>query len=104
GGPPGPDGARPPRPGRSGQPLPRPAGARLRPDRGPGNPFLAWVAPLAQTVRDHRAPADPDNPFLALQARVSDRIVEGLEAYRKAVEATSEETFRRIYGAPARLS
>ena len=68
---------------------------------GPRNPFLAWVAPLAQTVREHRAPAAPDNPFLALQARVSDRIVEGLEGYRKAVEATSEETFRRVYGAPA---
>jgi hypothetical protein len=68
---------------------------------GPRNPFLAWVAPLAQTVRDHRAPAAPDNPFLALQARVSDGIVEGLEGYRKAVEATSEETFRRVYGAPA---
>lgn len=56
---------------------------------GRGTPFLAWGRALAQTVREHRAPAAPDNPFLTLQARVSDRIVEGLEGYRKAVEATS---------------
>ena len=68
---------------------------------GPRNPFLAWVAEAAEQVRQARRPVDADNPFLAAQEQVSTRIVGALDAWREAVEKTSEDAFHMIYGAPA---
>jgi hypothetical protein len=68
---------------------------------GPRNPFLAWVGDAAEGVRAHRQPIRPDNPLLAAQERMSQQIVDGLEAWRTAVEKLSEETFLAVYGAPA---
>ena len=68
---------------------------------GPRNPFLAWVDGAAEQVRSHRQPVRSDNPLLAAQEQVSKQIVDGLEAWRKAAEKLSEETFLAIYGAPA---
>ena len=68
---------------------------------GPRNPFLAWIGGAAERVRSHRQPVRSDNPLLAAQEQVSKQIVDGLEAWRKAVEKMSEETFLAIYGAPA---
>ena len=65
---------------------------------GPKNPFLNWVGAAAEKARAERQPVSVDNPFLALQEKVSDAVVEGLEGYRKATERMSERTFRFIYG------
>ena len=65
---------------------------------GPKNPFLNWVGAAAEKARAERQPVSDDNPFLALQEKVSDAVVEGLEGYRKATERMSERTFRFIYG------
>jgi hypothetical protein len=68
---------------------------------GPRNPWMAWVATEAERVGGCRRPAMEDNPLVAAQALISRQIVEGLEAWRKAAERVSEETFHAIYGIPA---
>ena len=68
---------------------------------GPRNPFLAWIGGAAEQVRSHRQPVRSDNALLAAQEQISKQIVDGLEAWRKAAEKLSEETFLAIYGAPA---
>lgn len=68
---------------------------------GPGNPWMAWVKPLAEKVREDRKAAEPENPFQRAQEEASRRIVEGLDAWRRAAEKLSEETFLAVYGNPA---
>ena len=68
---------------------------------GPGKSWSAWIAEIAERVRDARQPASPDNIFLKLQEQASEQIVRGLEAWRNAAEKLSEETFHAVYGAPA---
>ncbi|MDK1492459.1 DUF3141 domain-containing protein [Sinorhizobium sp. 7-81] len=67
---------------------------------GPSNPFMAWVQTAAEHAHENRKPAAPENPLLALQENMSQQIVNGLEAWRQAVERLSEETFRTVYGSP----
>ena len=67
---------------------------------GPRNPFLAWIGGAAEQVRAHRQTVRSDNALLAAQEQVSQQIVDGLEAWRKAMEKASEETFLAVYGAP----
>jgi hypothetical protein len=64
------------------------------------NPFMASVAALADAVRKDRKPADDDNPFIALQEKLSDQIVNALDGYRRANEAIAERTFLSVYGTP----
>ena len=68
---------------------------------GRANPFLGWVAAAAERVRESRQPAEPGNPFLALQEQISQHVVGGLDAWRKAAETLAEDTFRTVYGQPA---
>ena len=68
---------------------------------GPRNPFLAWVGDTAERVRARRQPVRPGNPLVVAQEQLSQQIVDGLEAWRKAAEKLSEETFLAVYGAPA---
>ncbi|WP_347267708.1 DUF3141 domain-containing protein [Paracoccus sp. (in: a-proteobacteria)] len=65
---------------------------------GSANPWMPWVAFEAGRVRENRLPAAPDNPFLALQARVSESMVAGLEAWRRTAENIAETGFHAIYG------
>ncbi|MBJ6373456.1 DUF3141 domain-containing protein [Sedimentitalea arenosa] len=65
------------------------------------NPFLWWVEPLAEQVRQNRRPVAKDNPFLALQERGSDQIEQALDNWRVAVERMSEKTFMTVFGNPA---
>ncbi|WP_419696764.1 DUF3141 domain-containing protein [Mesorhizobium muleiense] len=65
---------------------------------GPNNPFMGWVGAAAEKARAARKPVSAENPFLALQEKMSDAMVDGLERWRKATERMSESTFRRIYG------
>jgi hypothetical protein len=64
------------------------------------NPLMAPVANLAEEVRRARKPAAPDNPFIALQERLSEQIVASLNGWRNAVEAFTERTFLSLYGSP----
>jgi hypothetical protein len=68
---------------------------------GPRNPWMEWVATEAERVVGRRRPVAEENPLVAAQGLVSRQIVEGLEAWRKAAERLSEETFHAIYGIPA---
>jgi pimeloyl-ACP methyl ester carboxylesterase len=62
------------------------------------NPMMAPVAGLAEQVRKGRRPVAANNPFLALQERMSHQIVAGLDAWRDATEAATERTFMALYG------
>jgi pimeloyl-ACP methyl ester carboxylesterase len=65
------------------------------------NPLMAPVAALAESVRANRAPAAPDNPFLAWQEMVSGQIVQTLENYRETRDTLCEAAFQAIYDMPA---
>lgn len=65
------------------------------------NPLMPFVAQMAGNVQANRRPASKDNPLLALQARVSDQVTSGLDAWRIWAERLSEDTFRKVYGDPA---
>jgi hypothetical protein len=64
------------------------------------NPMMAWVAGMADQVRENRRPVAADNPFLAMQETVSGQIVAALDAWRDTTEALSERTFLAVYGSP----
>ena len=65
------------------------------------NPFMGLVQATAKQVRESRMPASKDNPFLAMQERVSLQIVGGLEAWRETTERAAEQAFLTVYGSPA---
>ena len=64
------------------------------------NPFMLPVAAWAETVRDHRRPVRPDNPFLAYERLVSEWITNGLKAWGDARDAFGEAVFFNVYGSP----
>ena len=63
------------------------------------NPAMAWVAPLASAMPppDSRGTAE-DNPWMALEASISNAMSTGLEHYRQARDAGYERLFAWIYG------
>ena len=65
------------------------------------NPFMPAVAKAAERVRERRQPASADNPFLVAQEKISEQIVESLDAWRDTQEKLSEQIFLAIYGSPA---
>ena len=64
------------------------------------NPFMAPVARLAEQVRANRKSVDKDNPLLAAQENMSNRIEGALDSWREASETWSERMFLAIYGSP----
>jgi hypothetical protein len=64
------------------------------------NPMMAWVAGMADQVRENRRPVATDNPLVAMQETVSGQIVAALDAWRDTTEALAERTFLAIYGSP----
>jgi hypothetical protein len=64
------------------------------------NPWMKTVEKLASGVKASRKPVAADNPFLALQAQVSDQIIAGLDAYRVARDRLTEQIFFGVYGSP----
>jgi hypothetical protein len=64
------------------------------------NPWMKGVKKLAAEVVAVRAPAAADNPFLALQTQVSDKIIAGLDFYRASRDKLAEQTFFGFYGSP----
>ncbi len=64
------------------------------------NPLMRQVADLAEQVRQQRRPAAPDNPFVQLQAMVSDGMVAALDGWRDLRDRSLEEIFLAIYSSP----
>jgi hypothetical protein len=65
-----------------------------------GNPWMRAVEGLAASVRQHRRPVASDNPFVALERSVSERIERALDGYREARDRGSERLFNAVYGSP----
>lgn len=65
------------------------------------NPWMAWIGALAPWVREHRAPAAPDNPLLTLEQAASAQIIRALDQFRDWRDAWYEQVFEAIYQAPA---
>jgi pimeloyl-ACP methyl ester carboxylesterase len=65
------------------------------------NPLMAAVEKAADTAREERKPVAEDNPFLALQEKLSTQITRSLDQWRDSQEALSEAMFLAIYGSPA---
>src|SRR5699024_11009900 len=64
------------------------------------NLWLAWLAPVADRVRENRKPTAKDNPVLQAQEAVSDMIESWLDRWRVARDGMYERTFEAIYGSP----
>lgn len=64
------------------------------------NPWMKVVENAAGRARENRKPIAADNPFLALQEKISKQIVRSLDQWRDAQEALSEAMFLTIYGSP----
>lgn len=64
------------------------------------NPLARLVAKEAEKAREHRQPASPDNPLLAMQAAFSDAVTAGLNSWRDWRDTVQEQTFDLIYGSP----
>ena len=64
------------------------------------NPWMASVSHLADSVRNNRKEASPDNPFIAMQERGSKQIVAALDSWRDSSEKMSERTFLTVFGLP----
>ena len=65
------------------------------------NPFMAPVKAAAEQARSERKPVSSDNPFLAMQEKMSQQIVAGFDMWRDATEKMAERTFLAVYGSPA---
>ena len=64
------------------------------------NPWMDGVKKLAADVAAARKRAATDNPFLKLQAQVSDQITATLDAYRVVRDQWAEQMFFGFYGSP----
>ena len=62
------------------------------------NPFMAPVKSMAETVREHRRPVSPDNPFVQIQEAASRSIIALLDGYRDMRDTSQEFLFKSIYG------
>jgi pimeloyl-ACP methyl ester carboxylesterase len=62
------------------------------------NPWLAWLGPAAQAVREARRPAATDNAYAKLERAASSALSASLECYRAMRDAASEAAFFQTYG------
>jgi len=62
------------------------------------NPFLAWVAPMAEAVKRSRQPAAADSPFKQAERATSELISASLDHYRDIRDALSEAQFFQTFG------
>jgi pimeloyl-ACP methyl ester carboxylesterase len=67
------------------------------------NPFMAAFAGAAERVREQRAPATADNPFLKVERAMADRVEGALDAWRDWRDAWTEAAFHAVYGSLAAL-
>jgi hypothetical protein len=66
----------------------------------PANPFMGYVASMADVVRKNRQPVAPDNLFLQAQAAGAQWIDTSLNNYRDMRDQFLETLFNSVYGAP----
>lgn len=64
------------------------------------NPFIRPVRDAAQRVMQERKPADPSNPFLALERWWAANILQGFDLFRDIRDTLFESAFLSIYGSP----
>lgn len=64
------------------------------------NPWLGMLPPLAESVRENRHDAGPDNPYSALERQMSGAIESAWDAWRDARDTFEESLFFGIYGSP----
>jgi pimeloyl-ACP methyl ester carboxylesterase len=62
------------------------------------NPWLAWLAPAAQMVKEQRKLVDADAPARRWEKMGSEIISASLDYYREMRDATSEAAFFQTYG------
>jgi pimeloyl-ACP methyl ester carboxylesterase len=67
------------------------------------NPFMMPVRSLAGMARDHRTPAAPDNPFLAMEKAWADAVETSIGAWADLRDASMETAFHAIYGGLAAM-
>jgi hypothetical protein len=61
------------------------------------NPWSAWLGPVAEAVRAHRQPAEPEHPLRQVEAVGSELLSAGLDFYRAMRDATVESMFFGVY-------
>ncbi|QDF99697.1 3-hydroxyalkanoate synthetase [Azoarcus sp. DD4] len=64
------------------------------------NPLLWPLGPIAGLIQHKRVPAAEDNPFVALEHKISEGIEHVLDSYRDARDLMQEQVFTTIYEAP----
>jgi hypothetical protein len=62
---------------------------------------MSAIKAVAEQTKEDRKQVSTDNPFVAFQEQVSNRIVHALDIWRDSQEALSEATFLAVYGSPA---
>ncbi len=62
------------------------------------NPFLGWLAPAAQAVKDQRRALAADHPARRIESALSETLSASLDCYRALRDAMAEATFFQIYG------
>jgi pimeloyl-ACP methyl ester carboxylesterase len=62
------------------------------------NPWLAWLGPLAQSVRSQRQALPADDPMRKLEKLNAELFSASLDYHRAVRDATSESAFFSIYG------
>ncbi|MGE5239332.1 MAG: DUF3141 domain-containing protein [Chloroflexota bacterium] len=63
------------------------------------NPWLWWLRPAAEVVKEQRQPVGPDQPFRRAERMVSDLLSASFDLYRDIRDAVSEALFFQVYGA-----
>lgn len=62
------------------------------------NPWLWWLKPTAGSVKEHRQPAEPEQPFRRVEKMVSALVSASFDLYRDVRDAVSEAMFFEVYG------
>jgi pimeloyl-ACP methyl ester carboxylesterase len=62
------------------------------------NPWLAWLGPLAESIRSHRQPLKPEFALRRTEWFMSECVSSALDFYRDVRDAISEALFYEIYG------
>jgi hypothetical protein len=65
------------------------------------NPFMTYLASMADVVRQNRQPVTKDNVFVQAEAAASKWIESSLNLYRDLRDEITEAAFLNVYGSPA---
>lgn len=68
------------------------------------NPWLAWLGPAADQVREQRQTADDEQPPRQIEKMLSELVSASLDYYREVRDAASEAMFFQTYGSMIPLS